>query len=80
MYVSLCMINYNGEAYLRESLPAALRQAERFAEILLVDNGSTDGSLDLVEREFPAVRVVRMGENCGAGPRATPASAMPVPT
>jgi GT2 family glycosyltransferase len=61
------MINYNGEAYLRESLPAALRQAERFEEIILVDNGSTDGSLDLVEREFPGVRVVRMGANLGAG-------------
>lgn len=61
------MINYNGKAYLRESLPAALGQAGRFEEILLVDNGSTDGSLDLVEREFPAVRVVRMGANRGAG-------------
>ena len=65
--VSLCMINYNGEAYLRESLPAALRQAACFEEILLVDNGSTDGSLDLVEREFPTVRVVRLPENRGAG-------------
>jgi GT2 family glycosyltransferase len=61
------MINYNGEAYLRESLPAALRQAELFEEILLVDNGSTDGSLDLVEREFATVRVVRLNENRGAG-------------
>jgi GT2 family glycosyltransferase len=61
------MINYNGEAYLRESLPTALRQANRFQEILLVDNGSTDGSPDMVERDFPAVRVVRMDDNRGAG-------------
>ena len=63
------MINYNGEAYLRESLPAALREAELFVEIILVDNGSTDGSLDLVERAFPTVRVIRLAENrgpCGA--------------
>jgi GT2 family glycosyltransferase len=66
MRVSLCMINYNGEAYLRKSLPAAIRQADRFDEILLVDNGSTDGSLALVERAFPSVRVVRLGENRGA--------------
>ena len=64
--VSLCMINYNGEAYLRGSLPAALRQSARFEEILLIDNGSTDGSLELVTREFPTVRVVRLGENRGA--------------
>jgi GT2 family glycosyltransferase len=61
------MINYNGAGYLRASLAAALGQAERFEEILLVDNGSTDGSLELVGREFPSVRVVRMGENAGAG-------------
>ena len=54
--VSLCMINYNGEVYLRKSLPAALRQAERFEEILLVDNGSTDGCLDLWSTILPAVR------------------------
>jgi GT2 family glycosyltransferase len=64
--VSLCMINYNGEGYLRDSLAAAMRQAKLFEEILLVDNGSTDGGLDLVAREFPGVRVVQLGENRGA--------------
>ena len=60
------MINYNGAGYLRASLSAALGQAERFEEILLVDNGSTDGSPELVAREFPTVRVVQLGENRGA--------------
>jgi GT2 family glycosyltransferase len=60
------MINYNGAHYLRASLPAALEQAGRFEEILLVDNGSTDGSLDFVAREFPTIRVVSLGENRGA--------------
>ena len=60
------MINYNGASYLRASLPAALGQAERFEEILLVDHASTDGSLELVAREFPSVRVVRLEENRGA--------------
>jgi GT2 family glycosyltransferase len=61
------MINYNGEAHLRRSLPAAVARAEEFAEILLVDNGSTDGSLAFVERNFPMVRIVRLPENRGAG-------------
>jgi GT2 family glycosyltransferase len=64
--VSLCMINYNGEAYLRDSLPAAFRQAELFEEIILVDNGSTDGSVNLVERDFHTIRIVQLGENRGA--------------
>ncbi len=61
------MITYNGEVYLREFLRAAVLQAEHFEEIVLIDNGSTDGSLEFVEREFPTVRVVRLGENRGAG-------------
>ncbi|MDX6749581.1 glycosyltransferase family 2 protein [Geminicoccaceae bacterium 1502E] len=64
---SFCMINYNGEAVLREALGAAMRQAHLFCEMLLVDNGSSDGSVALVTREFPAVRVVRLPENGGAG-------------
>ncbi len=61
------MINYNGEAHLRRSLPAAVARADEFAEILLVDNGSTDGSIAFVERNFPMVRILRLGENRGAG-------------
>jgi GT2 family glycosyltransferase len=61
------MINYNGANFIRETLPAALIEAHRFAELLFVDNGSTDGSADIVEREFPDVRVVRLPNNGGPG-------------
>jgi GT2 family glycosyltransferase len=64
---TLCMINYNGERFLRESLGASLAQAEDFAEIILIDNGSEDRSLQIVERNFPSVRIVRLPENRGAG-------------
>lgn len=64
---SLCMINYNGEAHLRRSLPAAVARADEFAEILLVDNASTDGSLAFVERHFPMVRILRLPDNRGPG-------------
>lgn len=64
---TFCMINFNGEEVLRDSLAAASAQAHLFGEMLLVDNGSTDGSTALVEREFPSVRVVRLAENGGPG-------------
>lgn len=37
--------------------------------IILVDNGSTDGTADAVERDFPAVTVLRPGRNLGAPAR-----------
>ena len=67
MRPTLCMINYNGAAHLRRSLPAAVAQAALFEEIVLVDNGSTDGSIELVRGEFASVRLVCLGVNKGAG-------------
>jgi GT2 family glycosyltransferase len=64
---TLCMINYNGERYLPDSLQSAVAQADRFVEILLIDNGSQDRSLEIAKRDFPMVRIVRLPENRGAG-------------
>jgi N-acetylglucosaminyl-diphospho-decaprenol L-rhamnosyltransferase len=38
------------------------------AECVLLDNGSRDGSVELVQSDFPEVRVVRLGSNLGFGP------------
>ena len=38
--LSLCLINYNGENYLEETLESVLTQREKFREILLIDNAS----------------------------------------
>lgn len=62
---TLCMINYNGERFLASSLRSAIAQSERFAEVVLIDDASKDGSLDIVRREFPSVRIVRLPENRG---------------
>ncbi len=61
-----CVINFNGAAYLEQSLAALSAQADALAEIVVVDNGSTDGSRALVERRFPKVRLVAMPTNAGA--------------
>jgi len=63
--VSIITVNFNGERYLRGLLSALEEQTYPRLEVLLVDNGSTDGSIPLVEREYPEVRVLRAGENLG---------------
>ena len=63
--ISLCLINYNGAAHLIHSLGAVRRSNLRFAEVILVDNGSTDESRALVEQCYPEVQVLRLVQNDG---------------
>jgi GT2 family glycosyltransferase len=66
--LTLCIINHNGEPYLRDTLAAATASHQPFDEVLLVDNDSTDGGLDIARECFPAVRILRLGRNRGPGP------------
>jgi GT2 family glycosyltransferase len=63
--ISLVIVNYNGEQYLREASRAVSDASDEFAEVILVDNASTDGSLSIVCEELPRARVVRLGRNYG---------------
>jgi GT2 family glycosyltransferase len=63
---SLVVLNYNGRNWLSGCLGAiaAQRGAPPF-ETLMVDNGSTDGSVGAVRGVWPAVRVIETGKNLG---------------
>lgn len=65
--ISLCVINFNGAGVLGNSLAAACQLRHRFDEMLVIDNGSSDGSADSVARDYPPFRVVRLASNLGAG-------------
>ena len=63
--VKIVILNWNGAAHLRRFLPSVVRTAPPGVEIVVADNGSTDGSAALVEREFPSVTLLRLPENYG---------------
>jgi GT2 family glycosyltransferase len=63
--VSIVIVNTNELHHLRRCLPAIFRQAYGNYEVLVVDNVSTDGSLDWVAGNFPAVRIIRNERNLG---------------
>jgi GT2 family glycosyltransferase len=71
--------NFNGEAFIADTLAAVAAQTVAPAEVVVLDNASTDNSVELIERRFPDVRVVRLDRNRGfagganAGVRATSA-------
>ena len=67
---SISIVSYNTRDLLRTCLETvAARQAESEVtlEVVVADNGSTDGSVAMVREEFPWVRVVETGGNVGYG-------------
>ncbi|MHC4252471.1 MAG: glycosyltransferase [Planctomycetota bacterium] len=67
--ISIVIPNYNGEDLLRRHLPGVIEAARRenSAEVIVVDDASTDGSLGLLQRGFPSVRIVSLQQNVGFG-------------
>jgi N-acetylglucosaminyl-diphospho-decaprenol L-rhamnosyltransferase len=59
--------NFNGADWIGRTL-RSLREQTRPLDVVVVDNGSTDGSLELLRAEFPEVRRLELGVNHGFGP------------
>ena len=63
--VSVIVVNWNGRHHLELCLSSLLAQTYPNFEIILVDNGSTDGSIDFVKANFPTVRLIQLPQNQG---------------
>ncbi len=63
--VAVVIPNHNGTRWLPGLLASVAAQTTAPAEVLVVDDGSTDGSLALLAERFPAVRVLALGRNGG---------------
>jgi len=62
--VTVVVVNWNGGKFIEKCLAALMAQTVMPQEIILLDNGSTDGSLELANR-FPAVKVIALNHNEG---------------
>jgi len=68
MGVSLIIPNYNNAPYLRQCIVSALEQTLPFEEIIVVDDGSQDNSLEVIEAvaaQTPLVRLLRREQRGG---------------
>src|SRR5205807_1643741 len=63
--VSVVVPNWNGRRWLPACIDAIANQELPAAEVIVVDNGSTDGSLQYLRAERPWVRVLELGDNTG---------------
>ena len=67
MKTAVVILNWNTEGFLREFLPGLLRSVEKVegAEVIVADNASTDGSMDVMKNEFPQVKTQQFEKNFG---------------
>jgi asparagine synthase (glutamine-hydrolysing) len=66
--LSVIVVNWNTRERLRDCLASVRKHLSRLDhEVIVVDNASSDGSPEMVESEFPEVRLVRNDRNVGFG-------------
>lgn len=66
--ITFLVLNWNGEKVISRCLTAIERALSNFhgsGEILVVDNGSQDSSVALIEQDYPYVRLIKLGRNLG---------------
>src|SRR3989339_379557 len=63
--VSIIILNYNAEKFLRETLKSVQMQRGIMIETIVVDNNSSDSSKAMVKKEFPTVRWVQRDTSLG---------------
>ncbi len=58
VFISIIIDNYNYERYLAKAIDSALRQTYPYREVIVVDDGSTDDSLSIIESYGSQIRAV----------------------
>ena len=63
--ISLVVLNWNGKQHLETCFNSINEQTYKDFETLLVDNGSNDGSVELVKEKFPWIKIISLPKNIG---------------
>ncbi|MEZ4854505.1 glycosyltransferase family 2 protein [Flavobacterium sp.] len=62
--IAVVILNWNGEKLLRQFLPSIIEYSKE-AEIYVADNASTDTSIEVLQQEFPTVKIIQNTLNYG---------------
>jgi len=63
--VGVIIVNWNGKHFLRDCLPSLLKQTYPNYQVWVVDNGSTDDSVNFVKQSFPSINLISLSKNMG---------------
>jgi hypothetical protein len=64
-HTAVAILNWNGIKHLQQYLPSVVEHSVSDAEIVVIDNGSTDDSLAWCSKRFPEVRIIALPKNLG---------------
>lgn len=64
MKLAIAILNWNGKHWLEKFLPGVIQHSQG-SEIYVIDNASTDGSVDFLKQNFPSVKIVVNEKNTG---------------
>jgi GT2 family glycosyltransferase len=62
--IAVVILNWNGAKLLEQFLPSIISFSEE-ANIYLVDNASTDNSIQVIKEQFPSIKIIQNNENFG---------------
>ena len=65
MKTAVVILNWNTERYLKAFLPQLVSSCPADAEVIVADNGSSDGSLDWVHEKYPQLTTIPLDTNYG---------------
>ena len=63
--LAIVILNWNGQKFLTQFLPALIKYAPAYSEIIIADNASTDNSIEFLKTEFPSIKIIQNKENGG---------------
>jgi len=63
--LAIVILNWNGQKFLSQFLPALLRFTPDYAEVIVADNASCDNSVSFLKETYPTVRIIQNNENGG---------------
>jgi GT2 family glycosyltransferase len=62
--IAVVILNFNGEKLLAQFLPSVVAHSND-TKVIVIDNGSTDGSVKLITEKFPTIQVIAFKQNLG---------------
>lgn len=63
--IAVVILNWNGRQMMRDFLPSVVKHSEKWARVIVADNASTDGSVEMLREEFPMVETLVLDRNYG---------------